>query len=87
MFVIIVYDIGEKRVAKGCKFLRRYMDWVQNSVFEGAVTERHLAEIEHGLGKFINKDEDSVRLYILRSEDAMKVKVMGIEKSDTCTII
>lgn len=87
MFVIIVYDLGEKRVGKGCKFLRRYLDWVQNSVFEGEITERQLAEIEHGLGSFIDKEEDSVRFYILRTENALKVKVMGIEKADTCTII
>ncbi|MCD6434687.1 MAG: CRISPR-associated endonuclease Cas2, partial [Candidatus Diapherotrites archaeon] len=31
MYVLIVYDIGEKRVNKVLKLCRRYLDWVQNS--------------------------------------------------------
>ncbi len=31
MYVIIVYDIGEKRVAKVLKLCRQYLQWIQNS--------------------------------------------------------
>ena len=34
MFVILVYDVGEKRVAKVLKICRKYLTWVQNSVLE-----------------------------------------------------
>ena len=39
MYIIIVYDVGEKRVAKVCQFLRQYLNWIQNSVFEGELTK------------------------------------------------
>ena len=35
MYVIVVYDVEEKRVAKVLKYLRSYLNCVQNSVFEG----------------------------------------------------
>lgn len=32
MYVIIVYDVGEKRVGKMLKLCRQYLCWIQNSV-------------------------------------------------------
>jgi len=34
MYVIAVYDIGEKRVGKMLKLMRRYLNWIQNSVLK-----------------------------------------------------
>jgi len=87
VYVIIVYDISVERVAKVCNFLRRYLVWVQNSVFEGELTDRQFTDVEYGLKKIIKKDKDSVRFYIIRSQDLVKVGNMGIEKADQCTII
>ncbi|HDR7210657.1 TPA: CRISPR-associated endonuclease Cas2, partial [Bacillus cytotoxicus] len=42
MFVIITYDIGEKRVGKACKKLKQYLTWTQNSVFEGELSRTQL---------------------------------------------
>ena len=39
MYIILVYDIGEKRVGKMLKLCRQYLSWIQNSVFEGEITE------------------------------------------------
>ena len=33
MYVIVVYDVGEKRVGKMLKLCRQYLCWIQNSVF------------------------------------------------------
>ena len=87
MYVIIVYDVSVERVAKVCNYLRRYLVRVQNSVFEGELTDRQFADIEHDLKKIIKKDEDSVRFYVIRSHDLVKIGNMGIEKADQCTII
>ena len=87
MYVIIVYDVSVERVAKVCNYLRRYLVRVQNSVFEGELTDRQFADIEYGLKKIIKKDEDSVRFYVIRSQDLVKISNMGIEKADQCTII
>ena len=34
MYVILVYDVDQKRTAKMLKLCRRYLSWIQNSVFE-----------------------------------------------------
>ncbi|MGB4623258.1 MAG: CRISPR-associated endonuclease Cas2 [Candidatus Methanoculleus thermohydrogenotrophicum] len=87
MYVIIVYDVSVDRVAKVCNYLRRYLNWVQNSVFEGTITQKQWAEIQHGLRSLTKDAEDSVRVYLFRTQDAVTVKTIGLEKGDTCTII
>ncbi|MDX1905292.1 MAG: CRISPR-associated endonuclease Cas2, partial [Thermonemataceae bacterium] len=39
MYVILIYDCGEKRVTKMLKLCRQYLHWIQNSVFEGEISE------------------------------------------------
>ncbi|MEN2993717.1 MAG: CRISPR-associated endonuclease Cas2, partial [Thermodesulfovibrio sp.] len=46
MRVILVYDINEKRVSKVLKTCRKYLHWVQNSVFEGELTEAKLEKLK-----------------------------------------
>ncbi|HHF58975.1 MAG TPA: CRISPR-associated endonuclease Cas2 [Thermoplasmatales archaeon] len=87
MYVVVVYDVGVDRVSKVCHFLRRYLNWIQNSVFEGELTESQLMEVKAGLKQLIDKKEDSVRIYRFRCRDAVKVDVVGIEKVDTGNII
>ncbi len=81
MYVILVYDINQKRVAKACKHLRQYLTWVQNSVFEGEITKGKYQEAMAGLKKIIKKSEDSVLIYRFRTEDAMKKEILGVEKN------
>ncbi|NCB07630.1 MAG: CRISPR-associated endonuclease Cas2, partial [Bacteroidia bacterium] len=47
MYIIAMYDVGEKRVGKMLKLFRRYLNWIQNSVFEGEITEAKLMELKH----------------------------------------
>jgi len=81
MYVIIVYDIKVERVNKVKGFLRTQLNWIQNSVFEGEVTPSELVEIKNGLKEIMNKKEDSVIIYTLRTEKALKRQVMGVEKA------
>ena len=46
MYVIVVYDVGEKRVGKMLKLCRQYLCWIQNSVFEGELSEAKLWELK-----------------------------------------
>ncbi|HDP99831.1 MAG TPA: CRISPR-associated endonuclease Cas2 [bacterium] len=87
MYIIIVYDVEQKRVAKVCKFLRRFLNWVQNSVFEGDVSQAKLKEIKMGLKKLINKDKDSILFYQLRDQKYVDRQIMGQDKNPTDTII
>ncbi|EKF84794.1 CRISPR-associated endonuclease Cas2 [Methanobacterium formicicum] len=81
MYVIIVYDIQVERVNKVKGFLRTQLNWIQNSVFEGEVTPSELKYIKDNLTKIMNKNKDSVIIYTLRTEKALKRDVMGIEKA------
>lgn len=60
MYVILVYDFGEKRVNKMLKLCRKYLNWIQNSVFEGEISEAKLKELLMQSDKFMDKNEDSI---------------------------
>ncbi|AMM53705.1 CRISPR-associated endonuclease Cas2 [Pyrococcus kukulkanii] len=79
MYVVIVYDVAVERVNKVKKFLRRHLHWVQNSVFEGEVTLAEYERIKAGLLDIINKDEDSIIIYKLRSKPMRET--LGVEKN------
>jgi len=81
MFVIITYDVNEKRVAKVCKKLRKYLTWTQNSVFEGEITKGTLTKCLAELNKVINTEEDSIYLYHIENPHHLKKKVFGQEKN------
>jgi CRISPR-associated protein Cas2 len=87
MYVIIVYDVNVKRVSKVCQFLRRYLFWVQNSVFEGEISEAELIEIEMGLREIINESEDSITIYILPNEKVISRKFIGTKKNEPTNIL
>jgi len=87
MYIIIVYDIEQKRVGKVCQYLRRYLNWVQNSVFEGEVTEAKLKEIKIGLKKLIKDEVDSIFFYSVRDQNWLNKETMGVEKNPTDTFI
>ena len=46
MYVILVYDVDQKRTAKMLKLCRRYLSWIQNSVFEGEISEVQLKQLQ-----------------------------------------
>mgnify|MGYP000959265873 CR=1 FL=1 len=80
MYVILVYDIKEKRVGKVLKKMREYLYWIQNSVFEGEITEATYKKMLIELGSIIDEDEDSVIVYKLRTTRYLEKYVIGQEK-------
>lgn len=80
MKIILVYDIREKRVSKVLKLCRKYLYWVQNSVFEGELSEGKLEKLKIELKKIINEEEDSVIIYTFISDWYSKREIMGLEK-------
>ena len=87
MYFIIVYDIDVRRVAKVCKYLRQHLNWVQNSVFEGALTKAQFARVKSGLLGIIDENEDSVLIYQMRHEKWMDKQVIGIEKNPVTNLL
>jgi len=76
----MVYDIGEKRVAKVLRIARKYLTWIQNSVLEGEITEAKFTKLKLELKKVINEEQDSVVFYIFSSKLYTDREIMGVEK-------
>lgn len=87
MFIILVYDVNEKRVAKVLKICRKYLYWVQNSVLEGDISEANLKKLKLELARTINKEEDSVVIYNLRTTKYSSREIMGLKKGGQDQII
>jgi CRISPR-associated protein Cas2 len=83
MYVIAVYDVGQERVAKVLKLFRQYLHWIQNSVFEGEITETKLAELITKLHKNLDLDYDSVIIFKSRDERWLEKEIIGVEKNAT----
>lgn len=87
MYIILVYDIEEKRVGKMLKLCRQYLNWIQNSVFEGELTEVQLKELTYRAKALMNPNHDSIILFSSRSEKWLEKQVIGREKSELGNII
>jgi len=83
MYVILVYDVGEKRVGKMLKLCRKYLHWIQNSVFEGEITEVKLKELTHSAKQIMDELVDSVIIFKNRDEKWLHKEIIGAEKSST----
>lgn len=88
MYVILVYDIsgengGEKVLNKVFKICKKYLSHIQNSVFEGELSEVQILKMNKELNQWIRKDIDSVILFKSRSDRWMKKEMWG--KNDDAT--
>ena len=80
MFVILVYDFGEKRVGRALKIARKYLHWVQNSVLEGEISKANFVKLKTELKLHMNEKEDSVIFYTFRSQKYSSREEMGLKK-------
>ncbi|MEM4312121.1 MAG: CRISPR-associated endonuclease Cas2 [Nitrososphaerales archaeon] len=87
MYVIIIYDVEVERLNKVRQILREYLNWVQNSAFEGEISEGKLEEIRLRLKKVIDEGSDSILIYTIPNKDWVSKKIWGIEKGETTTVI
>lgn len=69
------------------KICRKYLHWVQNSVFEGEISEAKLVKLKMELKKIINENEDSVIIYTFRSAWYTNRETMGVKKGGEELII
>lgn len=82
MYIILVYDIEEKRVVKMLKLCRKYLNWIQNSVFEGELTEVKLDELLYKARGIMKIERDSLIVFKSRQEKWLQKMVIGQEKND-----
>ena len=74
MYVIVVYDVGEKRVGKMLKLCRQYLCWIQNSVF--------LFHLALALA-VIDEAEDSIIIFTNKLGYNMNKQILGKERMST----
>lgn len=82
MYVIAVYDVGQKRVGKMLKLCRRYLNWIQNSVFEGEISEVRLMELKHEAMELMDDEDDSLIIFKTRQEKWLEKEIVGKEKQN-----
>lgn len=87
MFVILVYDVNTKRVAKVLKIARKYLHWVQNSVLEGDISEANFVKLKTEILKKIKEEEDSILFYTFRTKTYSKREEYGLKKGGDENII
>lgn len=87
MYIIAMYDVGEKRVGKMLKLFRRYLNWIQNSVFEGEITEVKLLELKHKAMLIMNDETDSLIIFKTRQEKWLEKEIVGKERQELDTFL
>ncbi|MCS6930043.1 MAG: CRISPR-associated endonuclease Cas2 [Saprospiraceae bacterium] len=87
MYVILVYDVSEKRVGKMLKLCRRYLHWVQNSVFEGEISEVQLKNLLHEAKQLIHPQEDSLIVFQSRDQRWLEKQIVGLNKNNLDTFL
>ncbi|MCD7876178.1 MAG: CRISPR-associated endonuclease Cas2 [Cloacibacillus porcorum] len=87
MFVIMFYDVGEKRVNKVLKTARKYLTWIQNSVLEGDLTPAKLEALKADVKNIIDHEYDSVLFYVWRTERYMTRDTIGIKRGSVDSFI
>lgn len=92
MYVILVYDIkmditGPKVLRKTFKTCKRYLTHIQNSVFEGHITQAQKYELQKELEKLIRKDKDSLIVFTAPYEKILKREFWGMEDDPVSNIL
>ena len=87
MYVLLVYDVEVARVTKVHKFLKRHLHWVQNSVFEGELTEAQIETVKAGLRRLLSEETDSVLIYTAREQRWLTRETMGRERGETGNLL
>ena len=81
MYIIAIYDVNAKRTGKMLKLCRRYLNWIQNSVFEGEITESRLEELKIAAQTIMDEEEDSFIIFRTRQEKWLDKEVIGKERN------
>lgn len=80
MFVIVTYDVSQKRVTKVMKICRKYLNHIQNSVFEGMITDGKLSSLKRELSTCIVCSEDSVVIYEIPNLKYTRKESIGVNR-------
>jgi CRISPR-associated protein Cas2 len=79
--------MDQKRVGKMLKLCRRYLNWIQNSVFEGELTEVKLKELILEAKEIMKIETDSLIIFSSRQEKWLEKQVIGKEKNEIDNVL
>jgi len=83
MYYILTYDItNPKSLPKALKKCRKYLNWVQNSVFEGELTTSQMERLISELKEVIDKKKDSLLIYTARTREVIDREIIGVDKNE-----
>ena len=85
MYVVLVYDIskdenGQKRWSHIFKICKKYLSHIQNSVFEGMITDGKLSSLKRELSSCIVCSEDSVFVYEIQNLKYTRKESIGVNR-------
>ena len=83
MYFVAAYDVDESRVGKMLKIFRKYLTWVQNSVFEGELTEAQYEALKTEVEDLMDPTHDSVIFWNVRAEQYCDRETLGNERGTT----
>ena len=86
MYVILVYDVDQKRTAKMLKLCRRYLSWIQNSVFEGEISEVQLKQLTSEARNLMD-EKDSLIFFKSRDEKWLENVLSGLKTDVKKTLL
>ena len=78
MYIVLVYDVRKERVQKVMKICRKYLNHLQNSVFEGNITEGKLIRLKSEMKNVIDVGADSVCIFRMDSTKYVFKEQIGI---------
>ena len=88
MYIILVYDInlenkeGQKVLRKVFKTCKKYLFHIQNSVFEGEISQAQLLKMKAELDEYIRNDKDSVIVFKSRNQRWLEKEFLGKIEDD-----
>lgn len=92
MYVILVYDIrsdydGQRVLNRTFKICKKYLSHIQNSVFEGELSEAQIIKLKYELNGIIREDKDSVILFKSRNQRWLSKDMWGKKEDKTSNFI
>ena len=80
MFVILSYDVRESQCAKIAKIAKKYLTYMQRSLYQGYLTDKQLKRLQEELLSRIDPEYDSIIVYCIWSDNDISVEKIGASK-------
>ena len=87
MYYIAVYDVNVDRVGPMLKIFRRYLTWVQNSVFEGELTDAQFDRLQREAAELMEQDEASIIFWGMQDQKFVDRETLGKERGTTSRML